>query len=170
MNNKQILKRSIHRWTVTFIVSLILSGATASIPIQGLAWILQFDPLPGTGLRQWLERTYSALSEMNGRYPFLLYGYDWLAFGHLSLAVVFTGILADPVRNIWLLKSGCVLCLLVIPVAFIAGSVRGIPVGWRLIDCSFGLIGLIPLIIAYRKTLRLELIQANHHSNTLHHA
>jgi hypothetical protein len=30
------------------------------------------------------------------------------------------------------------------------------PIYWRLIDCSFGLVGLIPLAIVYRKIGRLE--------------
>jgi hypothetical protein len=25
---------------------------------------------------------------------------------------------------------------------------RGVPIGWRLIDCSFGLLGAVPLIVA----------------------
>ena len=44
---------------------------------------------------------------------------------------------------------------MVVPFAFIAGSIRGIPVGWQLIDMSFGVLGVIPLIIAYRRTQRL---------------
>ena len=29
----------------------------------------------------------------------------------------------------------------VLPLALIAGAVRGIPLQWRLIDCSFGVLG-----------------------------
>jgi len=36
-------------------------------------------------------------------------------------------------------------CLLVVPYAFVFGGLRGIPVYWRLIDCSFGIIGIVPL-------------------------
>ena len=35
-------------------------------------------------------------------------------------------------------------------------DIRGIPLAWRLIDCSFGVIGAIPLLIALRKTTLLE--------------
>jgi len=35
--------------------------------------------------------------------------------------------------------------LLVIPYAFIFGAIRGIPFWWRLIDCSFGVFGIIPV-------------------------
>jgi hypothetical protein len=34
---------------------------------------------------------------------------------------------------------------MVIPWALIFGAVRGIPFWWRLIDCSFGIFGFIPL-------------------------
>jgi hypothetical protein len=44
----------------------------------------------------------------------------------------------------------------VIPLAMIAGAVRGIPIGWRLIDCSFGVIGSIPLVICRRGIQWLE--------------
>lgn len=52
-------------------------------------------------------------------------------------------------------------CLLILPLAFIAGYFRGIPFGWQLIDCSFGIVGCIPLLIIYKKTINL-----NNHSNT----
>ena len=47
-------------------------------------------------------------------------------------------------------------CLLVLPYAFIAGYFRGIPIGWRLIDCLFGIVGLIPLLIVYKLIRKLE--------------
>jgi len=39
---------------------------------------------------------------------------------------------------------------------FIAGYLRGIPLFWRLIDCSFGLIGGLLLFTCYRKIKVLE--------------
>ena len=41
-------------------------------------------------------------------------------------------------------------CGLVIPAALIFGSLRGLPLLWQLLDCSFGVIGIIPLLLAYR--------------------
>ena len=46
-------------------------------------------------------------------------------------------------------------CILVIPWALIFGPVRGIPFFWRLIDCSFGVVGIIPLFLAWRYTRRI---------------
>jgi len=44
----------------------------------------------------------------------------------------------------------------VIPTALIAGGLRGIPHWWRLIDCSFGVLGIMPLWVARLYVKRLE--------------
>ena len=72
------------------------------------------------------------------------------------IAMAFIGVLRDPVRNKWVVEFGMLACVAVFPLAFIAGAIRGIPVYWQLIDCSFGLIGLLPLMICYRKIRALE--------------
>ena len=40
--------------------------------------------------------------------------------------------------------------------ALICGPLRGIPVYWRLIDCSFGVIGIIPLVYCLRLLGKME--------------
>lgn len=155
--------RRIRFWLGLFIVGLVLSGLTA-FPLQAeLSWLtgaVQSGPLAGlaasTHLLSWLERVTAAVGETNARYPFLAYGTDWLAFAHLVIAVAFLGPWLDPVRNKWVLQFGLIACAGVIPLALIAGQVRGIPSGWRLIDCSFGVFGSIPLLICLRWTRRLE--------------
>jgi hypothetical protein len=104
----------------------------------------------------WVDRVAAALVDVDGRYPFISYGTDWLAYAHLVLAVVFIGPLVDPVRNIWVIQFGVIACAGIIPLALIAGGIRGIPPGWQLIDMSFGVLGVIPLLIAWRLTARLE--------------
>jgi hypothetical protein len=99
-----------------------------------------------------------AVANMNKEYPFLAYGYDWLAFAHFLLAILFIGPLREPVKNRWVIEFGMIACLLIVPFAFIAGHYRNIPVGWRVIDCSFGVIGLIPLSICRSKILQAEKI------------
>ena len=89
------------------------------------------------------------------QYPFLAYGTDWLAFAHLVIAAAFWGPIRDPVRNQWVVDFGILACLAVIPLALICGPIRGIPPGWRLVDCSFGVVGLIPLVIVRGMILRL---------------
>jgi hypothetical protein len=88
--------------------------------------------------------------------PFLAYGTDWLAFAHLVLGVVFIGPIVDPIRNKWVLQFGVIACVGVLALALIAGPIRGIPPLWRAIDCSFGVFGAIPLLIALRRTTQLE--------------
>jgi len=107
-------------------------------------------------LNSWLVRVWLALSDTNVRYPFLAYGTDWLAFGHLVIAVAFIGPWIDPVRNKWFISFGLIACAGVLPLALIAGAIRDIPFYWRLIDCSFGVFGCIPLLIVRRKIYRLE--------------
>jgi hypothetical protein len=36
-------------------------------------------------------------------------------------------------------------CVLVVPYALIFGAIREIPMFWRIIDCSFGVFGFLPL-------------------------
>ncbi len=135
---------------IAIIAGLALSGVTA-FPLQSeLAWLTaQADSGNGT-IQQWLNTIYNAIKSTNQAYPYLSYGTDWLAFAHLVLALLFVGPLKDPVKNIWIIEFGMVVCGLIFPLAFIAGGIRHIPVFWRLIDCSFGAIGIFPLAIAYR--------------------
>ncbi|MGN6163677.1 MAG: hypothetical protein ACTHOF_03975 [Flavisolibacter sp.] len=148
------------RWLLCFfITSLFLSGLTA-IPIDAeLSFLLRFFSLE-SNMHLWLSRVLVAYRETNTAHPFLLYGYDWLAFAHFILAILFIGPYRDPVKNIWVIQFGLIACVLIFPLAFIAGSFRGIPLGWRLIDCSFGIIGVIPLWICYRKTQLLTIFQS----------
>jgi hypothetical protein len=152
-------------WLIVFIVGLVVSGVTA-FPLQAeLHWLSQTlhaspatDLLPG--VVEWVDRVDAALTDTGARYVFLAYGTDWLAFAHLVIAVAFIGPLMDPVRNIWVIRFGMIACAAIVPLALIAGTVRGIPIGWQLIDMSFGVLGVIPLLFAHRLTLRLEAADA----------
>jgi uncharacterized membrane protein len=55
---------------------------------------------------------------------------------------------------------GLIASAAVIPLALIAGPIRGIPFPWRLIDCSFGIIASVPLLLAMRSIRVLEREQA----------
>ena len=55
-----------------------------------------------------------------------------------------------------MITFGLIACAGVIPLALIAGPVRGIPVYWRLIDCSFGIVGCVPLLICRRAVIAIE--------------
>ena len=153
--------RAIRIWLVIFIVCLVISGVTAfplEAELRAAASLLHSTVFGGwmPQLTEWIDRVRDAVIVTNGRYPFLAYGTDWLAFAHLVIAIAFIGVFRDPVRNVWIIVWGMIACVAVVPLALIAGPVRGIPWGWTLIDCSFGVVGIIPLIIVYRLIRRLE--------------
>jgi hypothetical protein len=104
----------------------------------------------------WINNIYHAIKTTNSQFPWLSYGTDWLAFAHLMIAVLFIGPLRDPVRNIWAVHFGMIACAAIFPLAFIAGPVREIPFFWRLIDCSFGVIGFVPLFLCNKYIRRLD--------------
>ena len=148
-------KKIIKRWLALFMVMLALSGITA-IPAE---WELSmavkfFDQSSRAG--SWLNEILFALHKTGKTFPYLFYGYDWLGFAHIIIAIAFIGPYKDPVRNKWVLEFGTIACILIIPFALLAGHFRGIPFWWRLIDCSFGIFGLIPLGICYNKVTQLE--------------
>jgi hypothetical protein len=151
--NKTLRQTRIILWT--FIVFLALSGITAFPLETEMKFLVDNPQLYPSSFIPWLTQTYEAIHQTNITYPFMAYGTDWLAFAHLVLAVVFIGAIKDPARNIWVIQFGMIACVMVFPLALIAGAVRNIPFYWRLIDCSFGVIGLIPLTIAYRNTKTL---------------
>ena len=137
-----------------FIIALFISGLTA-IPIDAELRTLLKLVSADTGLHYWFSKVLSAYEETKQQYPFLLYGYDWLAFAHFVLAILFVGPYRNPLKNIWVIEFGLIACLLVIPFAFVAGSLRAIPFGWILIDCSFGVFGFILLGYCYRQLTKI---------------
>lgn len=80
----------------------------------------------------------------------MFYGTDWLAFGHFMIALASGGALRDPLRNRWLYQFGMIACAAVPIWAFVFGPIRGIPVWWRVIDASFGVIGFVPMWLCNR--------------------
>ena len=155
--------RRIHFWLAVFIIGLVLSGITAFpletelsrlVSILHAGWLRPLSEV--TGLLQWIERVNNALRITNASYPFLAYGTDWLAFAHLVIAVAFIGPYIDPVRNKWVITFGLIACVGVVPLALIAGVIRGIPLPWRLIDCSFGIFGSVPLLFCMQSIRALE--------------
>lgn len=107
-------------------------------------------------LVSWLERVHTGLADTGRRYPFLAYGTDWLAYAHLIIAVAFWGPLRDPVRNVWVVRFGMIACLGIVPLALICGKIRDIPWWWTLVDLSFAVGALPPLLLADRHIRALE--------------
>nr|WP_294795621.1 hypothetical protein [uncultured Mucilaginibacter sp.] len=141
-------------WIV--IIGLFISGVTA-FPIETqLAFFIKHQPDSSSFISVWLNKVYLAIKNTNAQYPFISYGTDWLAFAHVILAILFIGPLKDPVRNIWVVQFGIIAAVLIFPLAFIAGSIRGIPFFWQCIDCSFAVITLAILLPCYKWIKEME--------------
>ena len=155
---KKLLTRI--RFTIIFfMVALVISGITAFPLETELHWLMGCRNHLPAGLAAFITSVYEALHYTNEHYPMLAYGYDWLAFAHIVIAMFFIGPLKDPIKNIWVIEWGMLACIAVIPLAFIAGPVRGIPFYWKCIDCSFGVFGMIPLYLLWRWIKKLEKIR-----------
>ncbi|GHV58443.1 hypothetical protein FACS1894182_10780 [Bacteroidia bacterium] len=159
---KQLLLK-IRLVTLFFMAALVVSGLTA-FPLQTeLRLATQFFNTDGQNVdsqnafQQWMAFIYEGISATNARYPFIAYGTDWLAFAHIMIAVAFIGLYREPVRNKWLVSWAMICCVAIIPLALICGAIRGIPFLWRLIDCSFGVFGMIPLIYLKKLISKIEI-------------
>ncbi len=146
-----------------FLVALALSGVTAFPLVWELKLLCSWMGIPEgarpedfTGLQHWLAFVRQGLVETDAKYPFIAYGTDWLAFGHLMIAVFVFGAWLDPVRNVYIINAAIVACLMVVPLALICGPIRGIPFYWRMVDCSFGVFGIVPLLYVKRLLRRVS--------------
>lgn len=141
---------------IFFMIALILSGVTAFPVETELRWLLNHAALVPNFAKDWLQNVFAALEETNSKYPMLAYGFDWLAFAHIVIAMAFIGPLKDPIKNKWIIDWAILSCFAVFPLAFICGPIRQIPMFHIIIDCAFGVIGLIPLIICRKMIKKLE--------------
>jgi len=167
MKPREIQLRRRLRWTTAaFMAALVVSGVTAMPLETELAWACRafgwtgprIEPGPGPGLEGWLRHVWHGLEATNAAFPWMGYGFDWLAFGHVVIAIAFVGAWRDPVRNRWLYDFGLIACALVLPWAFFCGQARGIPLPWRLVDMAFGVVGVLPLWLCRRWTRELETV------------
>jgi hypothetical protein len=128
-----------------FIAGLALSGITAFPLLHELELLASLLGLPVNatpaslrGLQFWIATVRDGLRATNAAYP-------WLA-------LFFIGPWRDPVPNAWVLKVGLAACAGVLALALTCGAIRGIPIYWRLVDCSFGVFGAVPLLYCLRLT------------------
>ena len=146
-----------------FIAGLVLSGVTAFPLLLELKILVNLlgaggaqSPQGYSGLTFWILTVRHGLEHTYSQYPWVAYGTDWLAFGHIVIAMFFIGPLIRPATGRATIYTGIAACLGVIPLAMICGPIRGIPLYWRLIDCSFGVLGILPLIYCLRLIPRIE--------------
>lgn len=145
---------------IAFIVMLVLSGVTA-FPLRTEVnfLFLHKNSFPGF-MQNWIEEVYSAIAQTP---DLVLYGTDWLAFAHIIIALFFIPVYIDPVKHKVNLVIGMIACAAILPLAFICGPIRGIPFFHQLIDCSFGLIGIVFLLYVLKYINKLN---PSHHEIT----
>ena len=163
MMNIGNLQTRIRLMILFFIIALIAAGLTA-FPLQWelnlLEQFVRALPIQIPTLIDWVSLVNHGLQETYTKYPFIAYGTDWLAFAHIVIATAFIGPLRNPVKNIWVIEWGMIACVLVIPLAVIMNPIRGIPFFWTLIDCSFGILGIIPLWLVRHDILKIQQIES----------
>lgn len=138
---------------------LFFSGVTVWPAVAELRLVIALmwgDAEPTSPLHVFLAQAIQGLEGLQARYPFLLYAHDWLAFAHIVLAILFAGAIRDPVRNVWVVQCGLIMCLLVPVVAAICVPLRGLPLWWFWIDAAFAPAAGIPLVVALRDIRKLE--------------
>lgn len=138
---------------------LFVSGVTvwpAVWELQAAVQLVWGDAAPEGTLHRFVVQTIDALTVVGEEYPFLFYGYDWLAFAHIVLAILFAGAIRDPVRNVWVVQFGLICCALVPVLAAICVPLRGLPWAWVAIDFAFAPGAALPLWIALRDIRRIE--------------
>lgn len=160
----QRTRNEIKLWLLFYIVAILFSGITAFYihsGSQAIAAYIEAHPFV-SGLAPdttaWFIQVTAGIDFMDQHHSFIFYGTDWLAYAHIMIAILFIGPIIDPVKNIWVIHFGMICCVMIIPTALIFGSIRSIPFTWQLIDCSFGVFGLIPLLIIQKKIKYLGFI------------
>ena len=148
--------QQIRKLVVFFIISLVLSGITAFPLKTEMIFLQEQCNLFPQFMCNWITEVNTSISKVDS---LVLYGTDWLAFAHLVIASFFVGVYVNPVKNKFVVQVGMLACIAIFPLAFICGPIRGIPFFHQIIDCSFGIIGFIPLLIIYEKIKQLELVE-----------
>ena len=139
------LRRKIKTAIIITIIGLLLNGISA-VPLRTELNILLSNPqvLPKF-LSDWWTYVAHGLNETTAHYAFMRYGFDWLAFAHLLIAIAFIGPLKDPIKNEWVIQWGMIASGLSVLMAFGWERVRSIPVWWSLIDALIAIAAFLVL-------------------------
>ena len=119
---------------IFFIIGLLISGVTAFPLLHELRILANLlgvgeaqSPQGYSGLPFWILTVRHGLEQTYSLYPWMAYGTDWLAFGHIVIAMFFIGPLINPRSGRATIYTGIAACIGVIPLAMICGSIRGSP-------------------------------------------
>jgi len=138
---------------------LLVAGITVWPAVSELRMAVRIvwgNAAPTGILHGFVLQAIEGLEAVQANYPFMLYAHDWLAFAHIVLAILFAGAIRDPIRNVWLVQCGLIMCALVPVLAGVCIPLRGIPSIWFLIDFAFAPAAALPLWIALRDIRRAE--------------
>ena len=138
---------------LSFVVLLVLSGVTAFPLRTEMEFLMHHKNCFPDYLGQWIEEVYDAVLITP---DLILYGTDWLAFAHIIISLFFIPVYIHPVKYKANVVVAMCACLAVFPLAFVCGPIRGIPFFHQLIDCCFGIGGIIMLYFLYKKINLLE--------------
>src|ERR1043166_4565353 len=83
---KFLLSR-IRKWTALFMILLVLSGITAFPVYTELRFLLYHQNFIPDFALPWLMKISEGIDMVMQQYPYLLYGYDWLAYSHIIIAL-----------------------------------------------------------------------------------
>ena len=145
-------------------LAIVAAGLLVSaVTIWPAMWELKtlvhvvWGPGEATGvIHGFILRAIEAIEYVGAEYPFLFYAGDWLAFALIVLAILFYGARRDPVRNVWIVQCGLIMCALVPVLAAVCVPLRGLPAGWFWVDTAFAPAAGLPLWIALRDIRRVE--------------
>lgn len=139
------LRRRIKASLIITIIGLLLNGISA-VPLHTELNILlsNSDAFPKF-LRDWFMYVNKGVNEISGHYNFMRYGFDWLGFAHLLVAIAFIGPLKDPIKNEWVVRWGMIASALSVLMAFGWERLRAIPLWWSFIDASIAIVAFIIL-------------------------
>jgi hypothetical protein len=144
-NFQNRLQRKIKIAIIITIAGLLLNGISAIPLISELKILLSKpDALPQF-LRDWWMYVNKGVNNTTRFYPFMRYGFDWLAFAHLLIAIAFIGPLKDPIKNEWIIRWGMIASALSVVMALGWERLRGIPLWWSCIDAAIAIVAFIVL-------------------------
>jgi len=159
------LLRRIRVYLVTFCLAIVFGWHTVVFVRAETTWMAEhlgrgtWVESVWPGLADWVEHLHIAFATTYTTWPVIAYCMDWLAYACIVLLILMLGAVQDPVRNVWIVEAFLIGCVIGFVMPLAIGSVRGIPLFWRLIDSSFGLAGSIWLLWTLRLIRRLEAVQ-----------
>lgn len=158
--SEKALQNRIKAAIIITVAGLLLNGASA-VPLRTELTILLSKPevLPPF-LREWWNYVSQGVFETSEQYNFMRYGFDWLAFAHLLIAIAFIGPYRDPVKNQWVIQWAMIASALSIVMAIGWEHVRGIPVWWSLIDAGIGACAFVVLWVCNSWIGKLQMLRS----------